>query len=112
MIRPYMFVIKSSPTEMNRYYGKAGGAIVHVWVMDDDPESALSRARDYIRSFHWEPEEVQYAFQPLPEQIAQLEKDELSRYHSALSHGVFGDFFGWLKDEGKPGDPAVLCRPF
>lgn len=111
MIHPYMFQIKSSPMKMNQNYGKVGGAFVHVWVMDGDPESALSRACDYIRKYLWEPEEVRHAFQPLPEQIAQLEEDELSRYHMALSHGIFGDFFAWLKDEGDPDWPAIRWRP-
>ena len=51
MILPYMFVIRSSPTVMSQNYGKIGGALVHVWVMDDDGEAALSRACDYIRKY-------------------------------------------------------------
>lgn len=111
MICPYMFVIRSSPTVMSQNYGKIGGAFVHIWVMDGEQDVALMRAFAYIRKHLWEPQEVEHAFQILPEQIAQLGEDELRLYHTALSHGIAADFLGWLKDEGESGGPAILWRP-
>ena len=106
MTFPYMFVIKSVPMPQNRNYNTAGGAFVHIWVM----ESALLRAYAYIRKYLWEPQEVQHAFQILPEQIPELHEDEARLYQTALQYGVAAVFVGWLKDEGEPDWPAILWR--
>lgn len=111
MILPYMFVIKSVPTPKNQNYNTVGGAYVHIWVMDGEQDAALLRALTYVRKYLWEPQEVQHAFQPLPEQIAALGEDETRLYQTALQYGIAAEFVGWLKDEGDPDWPAILWRP-
>lgn len=111
MISPFMFVIKSIPSPQNRNFQSIGGANVHIWVMDGEQDAALLRALAFIKNYLWEPQEVEYAFQPLPEQIVALGKDEMQLYRSALEHGIAADFLGWLKDEGESGDPVILWKP-
>lgn len=79
--------------------------------MDGEQDAALLRALTYIKNYLWDPQEVQYAFQPLPEQIADLGEDETRLYQTALQYGIAAEFVGWLKDEGDSDWPAILWRP-
>lgn len=110
-MRPFMFVIRSTPLPENRNYGKIAGAFVHVWVISTDLSSAQEIAYTFIRHYLWTPEEIEHAFEIEPEQISSLHKDEIALYRQALKFGVAADFVGWLADEGKSGDPVLLWRP-
>lgn len=110
MFDPYMFVINSVPAPENRYYNKVGGAAVHIWVMDTEAQSALDRAKDYIRRFQWEPQEVEYAFQIDPARVDGYHKQEVELYRQAVQFGIAAMFVGWQKED-HPGDPTLMLPP-
>ncbi len=89
---PYFFSIKVLPSS-DRHPIKGGQA--HVWVMDQNLDSAQIRAIDYLRKHHWEAQEIELAERMQPEQLAQMDKREEPHLLQAQRHGIGCSVLGW-----------------
>ena len=104
----YMFVLRCTPSVNSRYHGKIEHGIFHVWVIDDCPESALTRAEDLVERKNWISKEVQYAFDVPDSLIPELGEDEAALYRQALRFGIAADMVSAPIDDGLPDDPSLL----
>lgn len=110
-MNPYAFVIHSVPMRENQNFETVAGAKVHIWVMDNDIESAKQRALKYIKSYLWNPIEVEYEFEISREQIPDLHPDEARLYCEAFQYDIAADFVGWPITPGNPDDPVIKGTP-
>lgn len=91
-MKPFMFVIRSVPLPKNKNYRTIKQAIVHIWVIASDIDSAKLSALTYISSLDWNPLSIEHAFEISEEQISHLHKDEFRLYQKALHYGISADF--------------------
>lgn len=108
---PFMFVIDGTPLPQNHNYSKVAGAKIHIWVMDDNMDSARSKAISLINNSLWEIQGIEYAFEMLQEQISELDKLEVQLYQKALRLGIAALFVAYLETDGHPGDPVIIGHP-
>jgi hypothetical protein len=95
----HLFVINARPTLAADPNGRLGGAIVHVWVIENDPMLAEESALRQITEYDWVVEDIAYHFEPTTLQIAQLGEKERRNYEKAKTYGVSAEFIAWAKDE-------------
>lgn len=107
---PYMFVIHSVPSPSNQHFETVRYAKVHIWVMDDDGDSALNRARSYIAEQNWQPLQIEYGAPIPPELLPQLDTEEARLYLTALQYGIAADFVAAPVTD-RPGSGIQLLRP-
>lgn len=108
---PFLFVIKGVPSPANHNFNLVGGAFIHVITVCDNMDNAKDRALSFIRSQLWEPQEIENAFEILPEQAPLLDKAEASLYSKALQEGISAMFVAYPKVDGSPDDPIVIGLP-
>lgn len=95
----HLFVVNARPTLAADPNGRLGGAIVHVWVIEDDPMLAEERALRQITEYDWVVEGIAYHFEPTAAQLERLGEEERRNYGKAKMYGVSAEFIGWVKDE-------------
>ncbi len=110
-MEPYMFVIKSVPLPNSRHYRTIRQALVHIWVMDSDIDSARENALSYIRSLNWNPLLVEHALEIQKEQISRLPEEEAVLYQKALCGGIAADFLASPIRERPSGSPVEFDVP-
>lgn len=81
-------------------------AMAHIWVFDVSIDNAKERAIRYINEYDWNPIKVEFSSEIQPEQIAELDIQELSNYKKAELHGISADFLAWPKED-QPGFYSV-----
>lgn len=108
---PFMLVINGVPLPENHNYDAVGGAKIHIWVMDNDPDSAQEKAISFVKQYLWEIKSVEHVLQISQEQLRNLHKDEALLYQKALHKGIAANFLAYPKVDGSPDDPIVIGRP-
>lgn len=106
----FMFLFFGVPLPSCKEYGRLKKAHIHVWVQESNEVLAEKKAREYIKSFEWNPEGVQDAFQIPHGLIPPLGAAEEQLFHRALKYGIAADFVASPVQEGNPDDP-VWMRP-
>ena len=92
MNKPFMFVITAVPDKSNRHFNNVFKALVHIWVMDTNLESAKHRALNDIKKCFWIPQKIEHEFEIKPEQLENLHKAEATLYQKALAYGIAADY--------------------
>lgn len=103
-MRPFFFHIEVTPHADNLSARDLGGGVVNIWVFDDSISSAKQRAIQYINGYGWAIAEVEFAAEPTPEQIAQLDEIESDNYKKAELFGISAVFDVWPKES------VAFCR--
>lgn len=107
---PYMFVIYAVPKAENKHFTSVRGAHVHIWVIDDSPDSALQRATSYIEKYQWLPTEIEHAFDASRMRISDLHEEEQRLYLTALRYGIASDFLAEPLNNS-PDSEVYIDRP-
>jgi hypothetical protein len=105
---PFLLVIKGIPSPTNQKFNSIGGAFIHIITVNDNINSAKDHALSFIRDQLWEPQEIEEAFEILPEQVPLLDKVEASLYSKALRDGISAMFVAYPKEGGSPNDPILI----
>lgn len=105
-----MFVFSAIPTSSNKDCKDIAGAKVHIWVMEENLETARIRALTDITSYHWEVTDVEYESEILPKQLSYLHESEALLYHKALQNGIAADYLAFPVKQGSPDDPVVIRK--
>lgn len=108
---PYMLVIDGVPLSENHNYDTVGGAKIHIWVMDEDADSAQEKAISLVNQYLWEVKGVECVLQISQEQLQHLHKAEALLYQKALQNGIAADFLAYPRVDGTPDDPTVIGHP-
>lgn len=108
---PFMFVINGIPLPENHNYSIVGGAKIHIWVIDENMDSAKNKAISMVEKHLWSVQNIEYAFEIYPKQLHNLHEAEVVLYHRALRDGIAADFLAYPKVDGAPDDPVVVGRP-
>ena len=109
-MKPYMFVFNAIPTSSNKECKDIAGGRVHIWVMEENLETAKIRALTDIASYHWKVTGVEYESEILPEQFSHLHESEALLYHKALQNGIAADYLASPVKQGSPDDPVVIRK--
>lgn len=108
---PFMLVINGTPLPENHNYNTVGGAKIHIWVMDNDADSAQEKAESYVKQYLWKIQSVEHVLQISPEQLQHLHEAEALLYQKALRNGIAADFLAYPRVDGNPDDPILIGRP-
>lgn len=108
---PFMLVINGLPLPENHNYSTVGGAKIHIWVMDNDADSAQEKAISLVKQYLWEIQSVEYVLQISQEQLQHLHEAEALLYQKALRNGIAADFLAYPKVDGNPDDPILIGHP-
>ncbi len=108
---PFMLVINGTPLPENHNYNTVGGAKIHIWVMDNDADSAQEKAESFVKQYLWKIQSVEHVLQISPEQLQHLHKAEALLYQKALRNGIAAEFLAYPKVDGDPDDPILIGRP-
>lgn len=108
---PFMLVINGTPLPENHNYNTVGGAKIHIWVMDNDADSAQEKAESYVKQYLWKIQSVEHVLQISPEQLHHLHEAEALLYQKALRNGIAADFLAYPRVDGNPDDPILIGRP-
>lgn len=104
----YCFSIPCEPTSASPQAADIKAAIAHVWVVDETIGAAEIKARSHLLDYAWIPTSIEYALEPTPEQIAQLDEEEQALHRRALREGIASLFLAWPKIEGRDDDPIEI----
>ena len=110
-MKPYMFVVKSVPLPSSRHYRTLRQALVHIWIMDSDMDSARENVLSYIRSLNWNPLSVEHALEIQEEQLSHLPKEEAVLYQKVLCNGIAADFLASPIRERPSDSPVEFDAP-
>lgn len=108
---PFMLVINGIPLPENHNYNTVERAKIHIWVMDNDADSAQEKAVSLVKQYLWEIKGVEHVLQISQEQLKHLHKAEDLLYQKALRDGIAADFLAYPKVDGNPNDPILIGRP-
>lgn len=108
---PFMFVINGTPLPENHNYSTIGGAKIHIWVMDNNADSAQEKAVSLVKQYLWKIQSVEHVLRISQEQLQHLHEAEALLYQKALRNGIAADFLAYPKVDGDPDDPILICRP-
>lgn len=108
---PFMLVINGTPLPENHNYNTVGGAKIHIWVMDNDADSAQEKAESYVEQYLWKIQSVEHVLQIASEQLQHLHEAEALLYQKARRNGIAADFLAYPKVDGNPDDPILIGRP-
>ncbi len=107
-MKPFMFVIVAVPSKDNRHYQNIFKAIVHIWVMDDNIESAKQKALTDIKNSHWIPQNIEHEFEMTGVQPDTLHEAEAALYQRALTYGIASDYIVSPVYEKPKDSPVVI----
>ena len=100
---PYFIYLEAVPQSNNPQASELGGARVHAWVFETSKERALDKAVRYVQTYGWDVKEIVSVDVMLPQQLAQLGKQEAKNLHAAESLGINAHIQAYpLQD--KPGE--------
>ena len=108
---PFMFVVNGAPLPENHNYDTIGGAKIHIWVMDEDINSARDKALSMVSQHLWSAKQIEHEFEISLSQLPDLHEAELLLYQKALRYGIAADFLAYPKMDGDPDDPIVIGHP-
>ena len=106
----YYFRFECDPTEKNRYYGKAGCCFADIFVSDNDPEHAKSKALTCLSEWEWTTEGAVDA-RCIPELRPEWGESASEAYHRAVRFGIHA-IFAAAPPEDHPDWPAMLVPPY
>lgn len=108
---PFMLVINGTPLPENHNYNTVGGAKIHIWVMDNDADSAQEKAESFVKQYLWKIQSVEHVLQISQGQLPYLHEAEALLYQKALRDGIAADFLAYPKVDSDPDDPILIGRP-
>jgi hypothetical protein len=108
-VRTFVFQIAAEPDPASPLTWNLGGAIVTVWVLDKSADNAKARATHFITGYGWKTIERPDAFEPTPQQIAELDSAEAETCRKARAYGIAARFEIWPPVDGS-GPPAFRSR--
>lgn len=108
---PFMLVINGTPLPENHNYNTVVGAKIHIWVMDNDADSAQEKAESYVKQYLGKVQSVEHVLQISSEQLQHLHEAEALLYQKARRNGIAADFLAYPKVDGNPDDPILIGRP-
>lgn len=104
----FCLVLRAAPAVDNPYFNQVEGALVHCWVGDDHPASAVTKATFKIQQLNWEVLKVEESPRKVTEEDY-LDKDiGLERYRAAQAEGMSLAFAAWSKDGKTSFGPVEL----
>jgi hypothetical protein len=95
----FYFVYEVNPKPENPVIGHASKAVAHIWVSSGDMDEARDKALHFLTSAHWDVTKENKARQQNPEQLEELNAQELSNYQKAQSEGLHADFYYWHRSD-------------
>ena len=93
----FWFVISVTPTPDNPQFDVVAGAFAHVMIYDGDQDAALLRTIASLKKGHWEPKEVQHAFEFPVERLQEFDAGVIRLFHRAQKQGFAVDYIAWKK---------------
>jgi len=105
----FCLVLRAAPTTDNPYGNQVEGALVHCWVCDNDPFSAVIKATFKVQQLNWEVLKLEESPRVVTEDDY-LDKDiGLERYRAAQDEGMSLAFVAWSKDGKTSFGPVELA---
>ncbi len=95
----YYFVLEVEPQPDNSMIGHVSRAVGHIWVTSAEMEEAREKVLQFLKSEHWSITEEKKAYVPAPEEIADLQGEDLSNYQEAQTKGFNAKFYYWHRSE-------------
>lgn len=106
----YYFRFECDPTENNRYYGKVRCGFADIFVSDEDPQRAKSKALAYLSELGWTTPGAIDA-RCIPELRPEWGKSAAEAYQCAVRSGIHA-IIAIVPPEDHPDWPAMLVPPY
>jgi hypothetical protein len=108
----YYLELKVIPDKANENYNIVKGAFAHCWILEDNPETACSKAIFHVSKYDWEVERIE-SFPVETTRNHFIDKDiGLHNYDKAQEDGIAVVFVSWSKDGKTTAGPITLKPPY